>query len=260
MYAWFYRHRLGVSGSVLLLYAAIKSILELLGDIDFILSRWSDPGWVATMIEYIVDPPSWIFWPVVMLGLALIWWDARFNSPSTKADLNVDNEDFFTACGELSSVIYNARSEKRIAVGETPADLEKTKIGKEKIETYYLSFDPALPSGAGWQIDGMPNATPKTIQFRVQWFHTDKHSGRAVFGLFLTTSAIMNERLRKVGETEVETQKPDTLLWSEWSEESKIREADTSNMTALIFRSSSDSRDTLGDFAYITRIQFRLTY
>ena len=38
-------------------------------------SRWSDPGWVGAVINFLLSPPPWITFPLLIVGAALIGWD-----------------------------------------------------------------------------------------------------------------------------------------------------------------------------------------
>ncbi|MGY2806073.1 hypothetical protein [Bradyrhizobium sp. USDA 4506] len=53
----------------------IKWGVERGGDIDFLISRWSDPGWVGAVIGFILSPPPWMMIPLMIAGAILIAWD-----------------------------------------------------------------------------------------------------------------------------------------------------------------------------------------
>jgi hypothetical protein len=72
-----------IIGGVLLLEVALptlRAIYRLIrtgGDIDFVVERTKDPGWIRWMIENIINPPPWLTIPLVLAGLSLILWDTR---------------------------------------------------------------------------------------------------------------------------------------------------------------------------------------
>lgn len=71
-------HLSGLLGGLVLvvpLLRAAKSIVGWGGDIDFVLSRSSDPGWVGALLNFLIDPPGYLVLPCIMLGFGLIWWD-----------------------------------------------------------------------------------------------------------------------------------------------------------------------------------------
>jgi hypothetical protein len=84
MWAWLRRHWLVLAGVVPLIPAAIKGALALInigGNIDFVVSRSQDPGWVGQMIDWIIDPSGWAILPLIALGFACIYWDFRRKLP-----------------------------------------------------------------------------------------------------------------------------------------------------------------------------------
>ena len=52
-------------------------VLTSLGDLDFVVTRFSDPGWVGTMTSFIVDWYGKLSPVVALVGLALIYWDVK---------------------------------------------------------------------------------------------------------------------------------------------------------------------------------------
>lgn len=73
-------HPLAAGGAVGWLFALIQIIRQLLqlgGDIDFIVTRAQEPGWVGMMVEYIVNPPNYMLLIVFIVGSFLIWFDLR---------------------------------------------------------------------------------------------------------------------------------------------------------------------------------------
>jgi hypothetical protein len=77
---WFWRHLWAVLGGLSLLlpaYKGAKSLVGWGGDIDFVLSRSDDPGWVGWVLSQFLDAPGWALILMIAVGLGLIWWDLR---------------------------------------------------------------------------------------------------------------------------------------------------------------------------------------
>lgn len=62
------------------LWQFARSIIMLGGDADFVISRSEDPGWVGAMLNFILNPPAWINLPLILAGLAVIYWGTRRNN------------------------------------------------------------------------------------------------------------------------------------------------------------------------------------
>jgi hypothetical protein len=75
---WIKRHWpsvVGLLAGLQPLWQAIKWLIGRGGDIDFVVSRWSDPGWVGAVINFLLSPPPWMMIPLLIVGSALIAWD-----------------------------------------------------------------------------------------------------------------------------------------------------------------------------------------
>lgn len=75
---WIKRHwlsLLGVFAWLQPLWQAIKWLIGRGGDLDFVISRWSDPGWVGAVLSFLLSPPPWMTIPLLIVGTALIAWD-----------------------------------------------------------------------------------------------------------------------------------------------------------------------------------------
>jgi hypothetical protein len=87
---WIKRHLPAAGGGLLLVLVWIKTIVGFGGDIDFLVSRSQDPGWVGVMWNQIVTSP-WMPMVLTVIGLGLIYWDFKRtvrrlqNAPSTPA-------------------------------------------------------------------------------------------------------------------------------------------------------------------------------
>jgi hypothetical protein len=80
MWGWIRRHWLVLAGCLPLIPPATKGALSLVnfgGNIDFVISRSQNPGWVGRMINWLIDPPGWLILPLIALGLTCIYWDAK---------------------------------------------------------------------------------------------------------------------------------------------------------------------------------------
>lgn len=52
----------------------IKWLLDWKGRIDALAASYHDIGGYHIMIAYLLNPPSWLYPPFMVAGLALIWW------------------------------------------------------------------------------------------------------------------------------------------------------------------------------------------
>jgi hypothetical protein len=80
MRRWLRKHWIALLGLLPLIPASFKGVIALItwgGDIDFVVSRSQDPGWVGQMINWLIDPPGWAILPLLSLGLACIFLDSR---------------------------------------------------------------------------------------------------------------------------------------------------------------------------------------
>lgn len=77
---WFRRHWVALLGALTLVPPILKGLNGLLGlggNADFIISHRQEPGWVGTMLDWLLNPPSWAIIPTIVLGLGFILWDAK---------------------------------------------------------------------------------------------------------------------------------------------------------------------------------------
>ena len=56
---------------------AIHFVITLGGDVDFVVTRAANPGWVGKMTGYLLNPPLWTLPILLVFGLGLIWWDVK---------------------------------------------------------------------------------------------------------------------------------------------------------------------------------------
>jgi tRNA_anti-like len=60
----------------------IKWLLDWRGRIDALAASYHDIGGYYVMIAYLLNPPSWLYPPFMIGGLALIWWNFHRNRPN----------------------------------------------------------------------------------------------------------------------------------------------------------------------------------
>lgn len=95
--AWFRRHWKAILGGIFLIppiLRGLRFVLDFGGYIDFVVAHMTEPGWLGVVIANLVDPPSGIILPLILLGLGLIYWDAhRFAvsapAPHRRSDANL---------------------------------------------------------------------------------------------------------------------------------------------------------------------------
>lgn len=85
----YWRSALGIIFLIPPAWHALHSLIMWGGDIDFVISRSADPGWVGNLIDFLLNPPGVITLPFIVIGLLLIYWDNRrashSNEPKEKA-------------------------------------------------------------------------------------------------------------------------------------------------------------------------------
>jgi hypothetical protein len=77
---WFGRHwraLLGGSALSLPVLQGIRSLLSVVSDVDFVVSKASDPGWLGVVWSFLMNVPVYVYLPLIGIGLALIWLDTR---------------------------------------------------------------------------------------------------------------------------------------------------------------------------------------
>lgn len=63
----------------------IKWCLDWRGRIDALASTYHDIGGYHVMIAYLLNPPSWLYPPFMIIGIALVWWNFRPKNKNLKA-------------------------------------------------------------------------------------------------------------------------------------------------------------------------------
>jgi hypothetical protein len=65
-----------IAGWAVVLFESGKALLDWLGRFD-IVHKLYELAWVKPVIEFLSSVPSWTTIPIIVLGLALIFWDSR---------------------------------------------------------------------------------------------------------------------------------------------------------------------------------------
>lgn len=77
---WLKAHWRTAAGTLALLiplWQVVRSVLSTWGDIEFVIQKANEPGWVATVWAFVVDPPGYIILPLLIVGMSMIWLDVR---------------------------------------------------------------------------------------------------------------------------------------------------------------------------------------
>ena len=63
----------------------IKWCLDWRGRVDALAATYHDIGGYHIVIAYLLNPPSWLYPPFMIIGVALIWWNFRRNRPRSRS-------------------------------------------------------------------------------------------------------------------------------------------------------------------------------
>jgi hypothetical protein len=119
---WLRHHWLALLGAIPLIPPLFKWFGRLVGrggDADFIISRISDPGWVGTMIGWIINPPGWAIVPLILGGLFLIWLDVRRRPDAPVKDQITTPETASAPYGTRPEKATTPDGEKLVELGQT---------------------------------------------------------------------------------------------------------------------------------------------
>ena len=157
MFRWVKRHWLAIFGAVPLLVPLIrfaKWLVTLGGDVDFLVSRSEDPGWVGAMVNFIIDPPNWSIAPMIMAGLILIWLDGKRSRPAATVERAAEpdyarlNEPAAPLKSTISSrVAYPAPLTTNLRDGKSVSPIDKVRnlldaeLSEAAIAAYVRSSD-----------------------------------------------------------------------------------------------------------------------
>ena len=120
-----WRTLIGVASLIKPVWDAGRWIITSLGDLDFIVSRINDPGWVGTVIDSIVGIYSAISPILALVGLGLIYLDTRRHRRQvTITPATISSGDILTATAALSDPPPRV-GEKGLHVGFMQIDANK---------------------------------------------------------------------------------------------------------------------------------------
>lgn len=58
---------------------SVWGLVGVAGDVDFIIAKIEDPGWLKVILGSIIELPRWVNFGLIVIGLAFIYWDTRRN-------------------------------------------------------------------------------------------------------------------------------------------------------------------------------------
>ncbi len=90
MFKRYWKAILGIAFWLGPIWDFIKWFLDWRGRVDALAATYHDIGGYHVIIGYLLNPPSWLYPPFMIAGLALIWWNLQ--SPK-KANLEVSTPD-----------------------------------------------------------------------------------------------------------------------------------------------------------------------
>lgn len=146
----------------------IKWCLDWRGRVDALAATYHDIGGYHNVIAYLLNPPSWLYPPFMIAGLALIWWNlqrpkkANLKTPAQNGDLpletvvSLDGSCDFKIDGKNleceSKLAYTHFTNGRTQINVLPKVLGAVAFsgGKDlqpKPEYYFLTVDRLILSG-----------------------------------------------------------------------------------------------------------------
>jgi tRNA_anti-like len=136
MYQWTRKHWPRVAGAIGLLQPLWKFVSWLVtmgGDVDFVISRSSDPGWVGHLINFLFYPPAWVPMLVAVCGFGLIFWDIRRNKHTDQVNYRSNSQDITHTKGENAQIFV-----KSLPTHVLKAYAEGTSIQAEELAKHYI--------------------------------------------------------------------------------------------------------------------------
>lgn len=70
-------------------WKGLRAILHWAGDIDFVVERAQNPGWVGDVINSLLNLPGWLNLLIIALGLGLIYWDQTHHKFAASAKVKI---------------------------------------------------------------------------------------------------------------------------------------------------------------------------
>jgi hypothetical protein len=83
----FWKHWLSIIGAipgVLAIWKGLRAIVSWAGDIDFLVSRSNEPGWIGNVINSLFNIPDPLLALLTVAGFLLILWDLKWRKPKAK--------------------------------------------------------------------------------------------------------------------------------------------------------------------------------
>jgi hypothetical protein len=133
--AWFRRHWKAILGGIFLIppiLRGLRFVLDFGGYIDFVVAHMTQPGWLGVVIADLVDPPSGIILPLILLGLGLIYWDSRRSAVRTPA----------VAVNDPTTLHPEAVSDVNLTIESNLADLPNRCPREGQIASMRLFYHP----------------------------------------------------------------------------------------------------------------------
>ncbi len=107
-----WRAALGAGALLLPVLQGVHALVSLVSDVDFVVSKTSDPGWMASIWSLLLTMPPYVYLVLIPIGLLLIWLDARRIKPSPERNKGTV-EDLDRATAE--SLLTEFASKNRLA-------------------------------------------------------------------------------------------------------------------------------------------------
>lgn len=82
---WFRRHWPSITGEIGVLFTLAIRFCDWVGRADLLINfiHAETPAWLSTTVRFILFAPSWFLFVVIVISLALIFWDGRRNRATT---------------------------------------------------------------------------------------------------------------------------------------------------------------------------------
>lgn len=110
----FKAHWRGLLGAALVVWQSGRAILDALGRADFVIQHASNPGWLAVLLDALLDPPGFLTLPIIAIGLGLIWLDNGSKQEGIRNRKNSASGQDYRTCKSLSQVITDIQRDSGI--------------------------------------------------------------------------------------------------------------------------------------------------
>jgi len=169
-----------LTGLVFLLPSAWQScrhLLDYAGYYDFYVSHAKEPGWVGTVLECLLNPPTWSLVPTIALGLVFIYWDTRnrhaesdvavarpkvgsAERPPKELEKPVSNQQLATAVGQFSTILRTVNTLDNIRITHDVKDPEYIRLLGER----FHPSDPAEKERVEKRIEHLRAMRPDLLE------------------------------------------------------------------------------------------------